>query len=41
MTRVRFDVPENKKSSSEDEAFTRIEEAPKEQWDCESILSKH
>ena len=41
MTRVRFDVREDKKSSSEDEGFTRIQETPKEQWDCESILSKH
>ena len=40
MARVRFNVRENKKSSSEDEGFTRIEETPKEQWDCESILSK-
>lgn len=40
MARVRFNVREDKKSSSEDERFTRIEETPKEQWDCESILSK-
>ena len=40
MARVRFDLRENKKSSSEDESFTNIEETPKDQWDCESILSK-
>mgnify|MGYP002803859257 CR=1 FL=1 len=41
VARVRFDLRENKKSSSEDEAFTKIEETPKDQWDCESILSTY
>jgi hypothetical protein len=39
VSKVRFDVRDKNKSSSEDEAFTKIEETPKEQWDCESILS--
>ncbi|XP_028402641.1 protein LTV1 homolog [Dendronephthya gigantea] len=41
MSRVRFDIPENERSGGEDDGFTRITEVPKEEWDCESVLSTY
>lgn len=39
--KVSFDLSEDKKSSDEEEGFVKIAENPKEQWDCESILSTY
>lgn len=39
QNKVSFDLGEDKKSSDEEHVFVRVSENPKEQWDCESILS--